>query len=86
MISIGTLFLQPSNLFQFIIDVLLRTYLIFIGTVMAHEGVHGHLGRTKRANFWWGRIALLPSMVPYTNFRKTHRLHHAHTNVPDQDP
>ncbi|MBA3441771.1 MAG: fatty acid desaturase [Pyrinomonadaceae bacterium] len=86
MISIGMLFLQPSNLFQFVIDVLLRTYLIFIGTVMAHEGVHGHLGRTKRANFWWGRIALLPSMVPYTNFRKTHRLHHAHTNVPDQDP
>lgn len=84
--STGTLFLQPSDPFQFIIDVLLRTYLIFIGTVMAHEGVHGHLGRTKASNFWWGRISLLPSMVPYTNFRKTHRLHHAHTNIPDQDP
>lgn len=84
--SMGTLFLQPSNPFQFIIDVVLRTYLIFIGTVMAHEGVHGHLGRTKASNFWWGRISLLPSMVPYTNFRKTHRLHHAHTNIPDQDP
>jgi len=54
--------------------------------VMAHESVHGHLGRTKAANFWWGRIALLPSMVPFTNFRKTHQLHHAHTNLPDLDP
>jgi fatty acid desaturase len=25
-------------------------------------------------------------MVPFTNFRKTHQLHHAHTNIPDQDP
>jgi fatty acid desaturase len=25
-------------------------------------------------------------MVPYTNFRKTHHLHHAHTNVPGKDP
>lgn len=84
--SVGTLFLHPSNLFELIADVLLRTYLIFIGTVMAHEGVHGHLGRTKRANFWWGRVSLLPGMVPYTNFRKTHRLHHAHTNIPGKDP
>jgi beta-carotene hydroxylase len=68
------------------VDIGLRTYLIFIGTVMAHESVHGHLGRTRRANFWWGRIALLPSMVPFTNFRKTHQLHHAHTNLPDLDP
>jgi fatty acid desaturase len=67
-------------------DVLLRAYLIFLSTVMAHEGVHGHLGRTRAANFWWGRVALLPSMVPYTNFRKTHHLHHAHTNVPGEDP
>jgi fatty acid desaturase len=82
----GTLFFQPRNIAFYVIDVLLRTYLIFIGTVMAHEGVHGHLGRTKAANFWWGRIALLPSMVPFTNFRKTHQLHHAFTNIPDKDP
>jgi fatty acid desaturase len=67
-------------------DILLRTYLVFAGTVMAHEGVHGHLGRTRAANFWWGRIALLPSMVPFTNFRRTHQLHHTYTNIPDQDP
>ncbi len=85
-ISIGSLFLQPTNFLQYIIDTLLRTYLMFVGTVMAHEGVHGHLGRTRTANFNWGRFALLPTMVPYTNFRKTHHLHHAYTNVPGQDP
>ena len=86
LISIGTLFLRPGNFLQYIIDALLRTYLMFIGTVMAHEGVHGHLGRTRAVNSRWGRFALLPTMVPYTNFRKTHHLHHAYTNVPGQDP
>lgn len=85
-VSLGSLFLPVSNLWQMVIDVLVRTYFIFIGTVMAHEGVHGHLGRTKAANFWWGRVALVPSMVPYTNFRRTHQLHHAYTNIPEADP
>jgi fatty acid desaturase len=86
LLSIGSLFIPTSNVFLTIADIVLRTYLVFIGTVMAHEGVHGHLGRTRAANFWWGRIALLPSMVPFTNFRRTHQLHHAHTNVPEEDP
>ena len=85
-ISVGTLFLRPGNLLHYVIDTLLRTYLMFVGTVMAHEGVHGHLGRTRDANFRWGRLALLPTMVPFTNFRKTHHLHHAYTNIPGQDP
>jgi fatty acid desaturase len=84
--SLGTLFIPISNPLLIALDILLRTYLIFLGTVMAHESVHGHLGRTRATNFWWGRIALLPSMVPFTNFRKTHQLHHAHTNLPDLDP
>jgi fatty acid desaturase len=25
-------------------------------------------------------------MVPYVNFRKTHRMHHARTNIPGEDP
>ncbi len=45
-VSIGTLFLQPSNPLRYVIDVLLRTYLMFIGTVMAHEVMHGLLGAT----------------------------------------
>src|SRR5215207_8252008 len=84
--SIGTLLVPLSHPALIALDILFRTYLIFIGTVMAHEGVHGHLGRSKVANFWWGRIALLPSMVPFTNFRRTHQLHHAHTNLPELDP
>lgn len=86
LVSIGTLLLQPGNLPQYVLDTLLRTYLMFIGTVMAHEGVHSHLGRSRVSNFRWGRVALLPTMVPFTNFRKTHHLHHAYTNIPGQDP
>ncbi|HWN11168.1 MAG TPA: fatty acid desaturase [Pyrinomonadaceae bacterium] len=86
LLSIGTLFLQPETLPQSVLDTLLRTYLMFLGTVMAHEGVHSHLGRTRAANFRWGRVALLPTMVPFTNFRKTHHLHHAYTNIPGKDP
>src|SRR5215216_1092307 len=86
LLSLGTLFIPLSNPLLMPVDIGLRTYLIFIGTVMAHESVHGHLGRSKAANFWWGRLALLPSMVPFTNFRRTHQLHHAHTNLPDKDP
>jgi fatty acid desaturase len=86
LLATGSLFIPVTNNLHLAFDVLLRTYLIFLGTVMAHESVHGHLGRTRRANFWWGRIALLPSMVPFTNFRRTHQLHHAYTHLPDQDP
>lgn len=84
--AIGSLFIPVTNNLHLAFDILVRTYLIFLGTVMAHESVHGHLGHTRRANFWWGRIALLPSMVPFTNFRRTHQLHHAFTNIPDRDP
>ena len=85
-LAVGSLFIPVSSGFHFVVDILVRTYLIFVGTVMAHESVHGHLGRTRRANFWWGRIALVPSMVPFTNFRRTHQLQHAFTNIPDKDP
>ena len=66
--SLGSLFLTPQSVWSYTLDVLVRTYLVFVGTVMAHEGSHGLLGRTRRANVWWGRLALLPSMVPYANF------------------
>lgn len=84
--SLGSLLWTPGSPALYGLDILVRAYLVFLGTVMAHEGVHGHLGRTKRANFFWGRIALIPSLVPFTNFRKTHHLHHAHTNIPERDP
>jgi fatty acid desaturase len=84
--SFATLFWTPPNPVAYVLDVLLRTYLIFVGTAMCHEGNHGHLGSTRRANLWWARLAMLPTTVPYLSFRKTHRVHHAHTNLPDQDP
>jgi fatty acid desaturase len=86
MVSLGSFFIPVSGVSARVADMLLRTYLIFIGTVMAHESVHGHLATTRSGNCWWGRIALLPSMVPFTNFRRTHQLHHAFTNIPDKDP
>ncbi|HEX4997650.1 MAG TPA: fatty acid desaturase [Terriglobia bacterium] len=86
LVAMGTLFVEPSGVWVYLADILLRTYAIFVGTVMAHEAVHGHMARDRKANSWWGRLALLPSMVPFGNFRKTHLLHHAFTNVPDKDP
>lgn len=84
--AIGTLFIQPTSALGYAADIIFRTWLMFLCTVMAHDASHGHLGRTKAANLWWGRIALIPATVPYLNFRKTHYLHHKHTNVPDEDP
>lgn len=84
--AVGPLFWQPVGALQWTFDLALRTWLMFLGTVMAHEAVHGQMGRSKRANSWWGRVALIPVAVPYANFRKTHRMHHAHTNDPANDP
>ncbi|MDE0623190.1 MAG: fatty acid desaturase [Bryobacterales bacterium] len=84
--SLGGLFFVPANGWVYVADVLLRSYLAFVGTVMAHEAVHGLMGRTRAANSWWGRLALVPCMVPFTNFRKTHLLHHRFTNEESQDP
>jgi fatty acid desaturase len=84
--AMGSLFIPVSGIAMRLLDIILRTYLVFVGTVMAHEGVHGHLAKRRSGNFWWGCIALLPSMVPFTNFRRTHQLHHTFTNIPDKDP
>lgn len=82
----GGLLLVPATWAGWAADLLFRTWLAFVGTVMAHEAVHGLVGATKRGNAVWGRLALLPCLVPYTNFRGTHLLHHRHTNEPGRDP
>ena len=84
--ALGSYFFVPETAVGFIVDFLVRTYLMFVGGVMAHEAVHGNLASTKRANLWWGRLALLPSSAPYATFHMTHRFHHAHTNVAEDDP
>jgi fatty acid desaturase len=77
---------QPVRMLGWMIDVLIRTYLHFIAGAMAHEATHGHLGTTRKANLWWGRVALIPTTVPNVTFRKTHLHHHAATNIPEKDP
>lgn len=82
----GGLLVVPTTWYGWTADILLRTWLAFLGTVLAHEAVHGLVGATRRGNALWGRIALLPCMVPFTNFRGTHLLHHRHTNETGRDP
>jgi beta-carotene hydroxylase len=85
-VALGSLFWRPEGLVAWCFDVVLHSYVGFLGTVMAHEGSHGNLGRGKHANIWWGRLALLAILVPFANFRRTHPLHHAYTNEPGKDP
>lgn len=85
-LSLGTFFWMPETPIQWTADILFRTYLMFLGTVMAHEATHGFLGPKRKSNMFWGRLALVPCTVPYMNFRKTHLSHHAHTNDPENDP
>jgi beta-carotene hydroxylase len=84
--ALGSLAWVPGHPLLWALDALGRTYLMFLGTVMAHEASHGHLGRGRAGNLFWGRLALIPILVPFANFRKTHPLHHAHTNDPQRDP
>ena len=85
-LSLGTFFWTPQGPVQWTADIVFRVWMMFLGTVMAHECTHGLLGKTKRMNGVWGRLSLIPVTVPYVNFRKTHLMHHAHTNHPEKDP
>ena len=85
-LAFASYFYLPAGLIALGIDIMLRAYLHFVAGVMAHESVHGHLGNSRRTNDWWGRLALLPSTVPYVTFRKTHLHHHSATNIPELDP
>jgi beta-carotene hydroxylase len=85
-LALTSYFLQPSGLILYTCDVIIRAYLHFVAGVMAHESVHGHMGNTRKANAWWGRLALFPTTVPYVTFRTTHLYHHSATNIPELDP
>jgi fatty acid desaturase len=85
-LALGTLFWTPHGRIQWTADIVFRTWVMFLGTVMAHECIHGMLAKSKRGNAFWGRLALIPVTIPYVNFRKTHLMHHAHTNDPEKDP
>lgn len=79
-------FWQPTHWIGFVLDILVRTYAGFVAGAMAHEASHGHLGGSSSGNLWWGRLAMIPTTVPYVTFRKTHLQHHAATNIPEMDP
>lgn len=78
-------FWQPQGV-EWIVDVIIRTYILFLCGVMGHEASHGVCGQSKGANRWWGRLSFIPIAVPNVQFRITHRSHHAFTNVEDKDP
>jgi len=78
-------FWKPEGVW-WIVDILLRTYLLFLCGVMGHEASHSVLGNSKITNIWWGRLSFLPIAVPNVQFRITHRYHHSFTNEEGKDP
>jgi len=85
-LALWSYFWKPLGLLAILGDLLLRPYLHFVAGAIAHEGTHGHLGNSKAANSWWGRLALVPTGCAWITFAKTHHAHHAHTNVEGDDP
>ncbi len=84
-VSTATYFWQPTGAW-WVVDILFRTYILFLCGVMGHEGSHGALGNSKISNIWWGRVSFIPLAVPNVQFRITHRYHHSFTNEEGKDP
>ncbi len=84
LVSTAQYFWRPTGLFWGV-DIILRTYILFLCGVMGHEGSHGCLAQTKLGNIWWGRMSFIPLAVPNVQFRITHRYHHSFTNE-EKDP
>jgi ring-1,2-phenylacetyl-CoA epoxidase subunit PaaE len=51
-----------------------------------HEGIHQTLARSRRLSGLLGRLAAIPVLIPYTQIRAHHILHHRYTNDPERDP
>src|SRR5438045_2316554 len=61
----------------------------FIGItfVVGHDAGHGSLTPRRWLNRLIGRVALLPSLHPYSSWTHTHNgLHHGFTNIKEKDP
>lgn len=85
LVSTSLYFWQPTGPF-WIIDIVFRTYILFLCGVMGHEASHGVLANNKIGNIWWGRLSFIPLVVPNVQFRITHRYHHSFTNIERKDP
>lgn len=62
---------------------------IFIAVlfVVGHDACHGSLSPNPALNKWLGRLALLPSLHPYSAWVYSHNvLHHGWTNLKGRDP
>jgi beta-carotene hydroxylase len=68
----------------------LSTMLAAGGYLIAHEAIHGNLGRTGGRRFWLndlvGWATLVPLVLPFSVGRLTHLSHHLHCNDPLLDP
>lgn len=61
---------------------------LFIATffVVGHDACHGSLTSSDGLNKVLGRVALLPSLTPYTSWEFAHnRVHHSYTNLRGKD-
>ena len=60
------------------------------GYVVAHEAMHGNLGRPGTPRFalneFTGQISTIPLMLPYRMVKTMHLLHHKFCNDPIKDP
>ena len=60
------------------------------GYVIAHEAMHGNLGRVGTRRHGWneftGQISTIPLMLPYRMVKAMHLLHHLYCNDPVKDP
>lgn len=85
LISFAQYFWTPTGAW-WAVEIIFRTYLLFLCGVLGHEASHGVLANSKIGNIWWGRVSFIPIMVPNVQFRITHRYHHAFTNEEGKDP
>lgn len=61
-------------------------HLIGMMFMVGHDACHGSFTGSRLLNGVFGRLALLPSLTPFTAWRYTHNgLHHAFTNCGDKD-
>jgi fatty acid desaturase len=48
---------------------------------LVHEGIHGHLARSRQHNFWLGRILAWMFGGSFTQLRTAHLLHHRYNRT-----
>ncbi len=88
LVSSSTLlyFVDLTHPLEYLAEILIRTYILFVASSMGHEGSHDNLGTTPKENNFWSRLSFLPIAIPHITLKITHRYHHAYTNIEGKDP